>query len=55
MGTVTMHSVVSADGFIADGNDGVGPLHDWYFSRTSRLRHQAVRGGDQPASSQPAS
>jgi dihydrofolate reductase len=27
-----MHSVVSVDGFIADGNDGVGPLHDWYFS-----------------------
>jgi dihydrofolate reductase len=27
-----MHNVVSVDGFIADGNDGVGPLHDWYFS-----------------------
>ena len=32
MGTVIMHNVVSVDGFIADENDGVGPLHDWYFS-----------------------
>ncbi len=31
MGTVFMHNVVSVDGFIADGNDDVGPLHDWYF------------------------
>ncbi|MGY6019961.1 dihydrofolate reductase family protein [Streptomyces spinosirectus] len=31
MGTVIMHSVVSVDGFIADKNDEVGPLHDWYF------------------------
>jgi dihydrofolate reductase len=30
--TVIMHNVVSLDGFIADGNDGVGPLHEWYFS-----------------------
>jgi dihydrofolate reductase len=27
-----MHNVVSVDGFIADQNDEVGPLHDWYFS-----------------------
>jgi len=27
-----MHSVVSVDGFIADANDDVGQLHDWYFS-----------------------
>ncbi|HEX4225463.1 MAG TPA: dihydrofolate reductase family protein [Pseudonocardiaceae bacterium] len=32
MGTVIMHNVVSVDGFIADRNDDVGPLHDWYFS-----------------------
>jgi len=32
MGTVIMNSVVSVDGFIADGNDDVGPLHDWLFS-----------------------
>jgi dihydrofolate reductase len=27
-----MHNVVSVDGFIADKNDDVGPLHEWYFS-----------------------
>ena len=32
MGTVIMHNVVSVDGFIADKNDDVGPLHEWYFS-----------------------
>jgi hypothetical protein len=28
LGTVIMHDVVSVDGFIADRNDDVGPLHD---------------------------
>lgn len=32
MGTVIMHNVVSVDGFIADNDDDVGPLHEWYFS-----------------------
>ncbi len=32
MGTVIMHDVVSVDGFIADENDDVGPLHEWYFN-----------------------
>jgi len=32
VGSVIMHNVVSVDGFIADRNDDVGPLHDWYFS-----------------------
>ena len=27
-----MHAVVSVDGFIADENDEVGPLFDWYFN-----------------------
>nr|WP_202885104.1 dihydrofolate reductase family protein [Actinopolymorpha cephalotaxi] len=27
-----MHNVASVDGFIADRNDDVGPLHEWYFS-----------------------
>ncbi|MFD0537718.1 dihydrofolate reductase family protein [Actinomadura luteofluorescens] len=31
MSTVIMHSVMSVDGFIADENDEVGTLHDWYF------------------------
>ena len=30
MSTVVMHNVVSIDGFIADDNDDVGPLFDWY-------------------------
>jgi dihydrofolate reductase len=30
--TVVMHAVVSVDGFIADDNDDVGPLFDWYFN-----------------------
>src|SRR3712207_6131566 len=32
MSTVVMHNVVSVDGFIADHNDDVGPLFDWYFN-----------------------
>jgi dihydrofolate reductase len=32
MGSVFMHAVVSVDGFIADPNDDVGPLFDWYFN-----------------------
>ncbi|GAB3858824.1 dihydrofolate reductase family protein [Nocardioides maradonensis] len=32
MGSVIMHAVVSVDGFIADDNDDVGPLFDWYFN-----------------------
>ncbi len=38
MGTVIMHSVVSVDGFIADDNDQVGPLHEWYFSGDTPIR-----------------
>lgn len=32
MSKVVMHNVVSVDGFIADDNDEVGPLFDWYFA-----------------------
>ncbi len=32
MSTVVMHAVVSVDGFIADANDDVGPLFEWYFN-----------------------
>ncbi|MCA2226353.1 dihydrofolate reductase family protein [Nonomuraea aurantiaca] len=32
MSKVIIGAVVSADGFIADRNDGVGPLFDWYFN-----------------------
>ncbi|MGH3600826.1 MAG: dihydrofolate reductase family protein [Pseudonocardiaceae bacterium] len=43
MGTVIMHNVVSVDGFIADENDDVGPLHEWYFSGDTPIGD----GGDQ--------
>jgi dihydrofolate reductase len=32
MSTVVMHNVVSVDGFIADENDQIGPLFDWYYN-----------------------
>jgi dihydrofolate reductase len=42
MSTVVMHAVTSVDGFIADENDEVGPLFDWYFN------------GDQPIVDEPS-
>lgn len=42
MGKVIMHNVVSVDGFIADLDDAVGPLHEWYFSGDTPLG-----GGDE--------
>jgi dihydrofolate reductase len=32
MSKVLMHNVVSVDGFIADEQDDIGPLFDWYFN-----------------------
>ena len=32
MSTVITHAVASLDGFIADPDDEVGPLFDWYFN-----------------------
>jgi dihydrofolate reductase len=43
VGTVIMHNVVSVDGFIADENDDVGPLHEWYFSGDTPI----TEGSDQ--------
>jgi dihydrofolate reductase len=37
MSTVFMHAVVSVDGFIADANDDVGPLFDWYFNGDAEI------------------
>ncbi|WP_157253788.1 dihydrofolate reductase family protein [Nonomuraea typhae] len=37
MGSVVMHNVVSVDGFIADENDQVGPLFDWYANGEAPL------------------
>jgi dihydrofolate reductase len=45
-----MHAVVSVDGFIADENDDVGPLFDWYVNgdvpivdEQAEERHAAFR------------
>jgi dihydrofolate reductase len=35
--TVVMHNVVSVDGYIADDNDEVGPLFDWYSNGDVQL------------------
>jgi dihydrofolate reductase len=43
VGTVIMHNVVSVDGFIADENDDVGPLHEWYFNGDTPI----INGGEQ--------
>jgi dihydrofolate reductase len=37
MSTVVMHNVVSVDGFIADDQDQIGPLFDWYFNGDTPL------------------
>jgi dihydrofolate reductase len=41
MSTVMMHAVASLDGFIADEDDDVGPLFDWYFNGDTDI----VEGG----------
>jgi dihydrofolate reductase len=37
MGAIVMHNVVSVDGYIADDNDDIGPLFDWYFNGDTPL------------------
>ena len=37
MGAIVMHNVVSVDGYIADDNDDIGPLFDWYFNGDTAL------------------
>jgi len=32
-----MHAVVSVDGFIADAEDNVGPLFEWYFNGDAEI------------------
>ena len=41
MSRVFMHAVVSVDGYIADANDDVGPLFEWYFNGDTDI----VEGG----------
>lgn len=43
MGTVIMHDVVSVDGFIADDNDDVRSLHEWYFAGDQPLTDSTDR------------
>jgi dihydrofolate reductase len=46
--TTYLHAVASLDGYIADANDDVGPLHDWYFAGDQPIRPQDdadVHGG----------
>jgi dihydrofolate reductase len=43
MATVIMHAVVSVDGFVADENDDVGPLFEWYFNGDQELAHMDMR------------
>jgi dihydrofolate reductase len=43
MSQVIMHAVVSVDGFIADDNDDVGPLFDWYFNGDQPLEHLGMK------------
>jgi dihydrofolate reductase len=42
MATVVMHAVVSVDGFIADENDDVGPLFEWYFNGDVQIGGEVV-------------
>ncbi len=37
MSTVFRHAVVSVDGFIADAEDNVGPLFEWYFNGDAEI------------------
>ncbi|MFD3503054.1 dihydrofolate reductase family protein [Streptomyces sp. NPDC058678] len=41
MSAVVMHDVVSVDGFIADADDQVGPLFDWYSNGDVPLNEYA--------------
>lgn len=51
-GKVIIGAAVSIDGYIADANDGVGPLFDWYFNGSEEMRmgpHQyRPEGGYRP-------
>ena len=42
MSTVVMHAVVSVDGFIADADDQVGALFDWYGNGDVSLEHAGL-------------
>ena len=43
-----MHAVASVDGFIADENDDVGPLFDWYFNGDTPIVEEALEDRHAP-------
>ena len=45
MGKTVMGAVVSLDGFMADDNDGVGPLFDWLSNGDVAAIREWVGGG----------
>ena len=48
MANVIMHAVASLDGFIADENDDVGPLFEWYFNGDTPIVEDAQGEGHGP-------
>jgi dihydrofolate reductase len=48
MSTVVMHAVASLDGYIADLNDEVGPLFDWYFNGDQGLVDESAEQQQAP-------
>jgi dihydrofolate reductase len=44
MSTVVMHNVVSVDGYIADQDDDVGPLFEWYANGDTPLIDSEIHG-----------
>ena len=55
MATVVMHAVVSLDGFIADENDEVGPLFEWYFNGDQPIVNEASQQRHAPFRISPTS
>jgi dihydrofolate reductase len=46
MATTYLHAVASLDGYIADEQDGVGPLHEWYFNGDHPIRDKDEADAD---------
>jgi hypothetical protein len=44
MGKVIVQASMSLDGFIADSNDQVGPLFDWYSNGDVEVRSSKATG-----------
>jgi dihydrofolate reductase len=55
MSTVVMHAVASVDGYIADENDEVGALFDWYFNGDLPIVDETLEQQHAPFRVSPAS